>query len=352
MKKVMLLLTIIFMCFLFSCSDENSSDKTSKIKIGAVLGVSGLGDLSFNDLVYAGLEKAKTELNVEFDYVEPKRISDFELFLRDMANSGEYQIIISIGFDQVDALTKIASEFEGQNFAIIDGIVESTNVVSYISKEEEGSFLVGALASLMKKESLKYGLKDNETVGFVAALDIPLLNKFYAGYEAGVLYVNPNSKVIGSFIGGNTPFSDVSTTKEIGKSQFSSGADIIYHAAGGAGIGLFQAAAEYGFFAIGCNANQNHLYPDNIVASMMKNVDVAAYEIVEATLNNKLSLGETIILGVKSDGVGYDLDKSNIEVSEDIILQLENIKEDIVNGKLIIPYQRNQVSDFLEENKF
>ena len=115
------------------------------------LGVGGLGDQAFNDLIYEGLEKAKEELNIDFDYAEPTQVSEFELMMRDMASSGEYGAIICVGFDQTDALSKVAPEFPDQQFAFIDGTLEAENVVNYAAKEEEGAFLAGALAGLMKK---------------------------------------------------------------------------------------------------------------------------------------------------------------------------------------------------------
>jgi basic membrane protein A len=334
-----------------SASDAASAPVAGNAKAACILGVGGLGDQSYNDLVYAGMKKAESELGIPFDYAEPKQISEFELIMRDMASSGQYGVIVCVGFDQVDPLTKVAPDFPDQQFALIDGEVAADNVANYTCKEEEGSFLVGALAGLMKKNASAYGIADNNTVGFIAAMEIPLLIKFDAGYQAGAKLVNPDINVLTDYVGGNNPFSDTTTAKEIALTQNSKGADIIYHAAGGSGLGVFQAAKEKNFMAIGVNSNQNILDPDHIVASMLKRVDTAAFEIVKAAcVDSNLAVGTTIVLGVKDDGVGYTLDGSNIKVSDADVAVIESLKDKIKDGSLVIPTTVEEVDAFLKAN--
>lgn len=326
-------------------------DQTSAMKAACILGVGGLGDQSYNDLVYAGMKKAESDLGVSFDYAEPKQISEFELIMRDMASSGEYGVIVCVGFDQVDPLTKVAPEFPDQQFALIDGEVTGDNIANYTCKEEEGSFLVGALAGLMKKNAAAYAVADNNQLGFIAAMEIPLLVKFNAGYQAGAKLVNSQINVFTDYVSGNNPFSDTTTAKEIALSQFDKGADIIYHAAGGSGLGVFQAAKEKNFTAIGVNSNQNVLDPDHIVASMLKRVDTAAFEIVKAAcVDGNLAVGTTTILGVKDDGVGYTLEGSNIKVSDEDVAIIESLKEKVKDGSLVIPTTLEEVDAFVSAN--
>ncbi len=334
---------------LFAGGAKETSTTSSDVKIGMILGVGGLGDLSYNDLVYAGLDRAQKELGIDFDYVEPQSIADFETFLQQMASTRMYDVIISVGYDQVEPLKKVAPQFPNQKFAIIDENVALPNVASFVSKEEEGSFLVGALAGMVKKTDL---VKANNTIGFISALDIPLLDRFYAGYEAGARYVNPDIKVIANYVGGNAPFSDITTAKEIALKQFSQGADIIYHAAGGSGLGLFQAAKEKGFYAIGVNSNQNVIDPDHIVASMLKRVDNAAYVIAESLVNGNLATGGLSVLGLASDGIGYTVAESNVAVGPEILAVVEKIKEAIVSGELVVPDAHKDVASFLASNSF
>lgn len=335
-----------------SPSAATTADPSSNAKKAAcILGVGGLGDQSYNDLVYSGMKKAEKELGISFDYSEPKQISDFELIMRDMASSGKYSVIVCVGFDQVDPLTKVAPDFPDQKFALIDGEVKGDNIANYTCKEEEGSFLVGALAGLMKKNAASYGVEDNNTIGFIAAMEIPLLVKFDAGYQAGAKLVNPNINVLTDYVGGNNPFSDTTTAKEIALTQYSKGADIIYHAAGGSGLGVFQAADEKNFKAIGVNSNQNILDPNHIVASMLKRVDTAAYEIVKAgCVDDNLAVGTTTVLGVADDGVGYTLEGSNIKVSDADVAVIESLKDQIKSGKLVIPTTLEDVDSFVKAN--
>ncbi len=155
------------------------------------------------------------------------------------------------------------------------------------------------------------------------------------------------------YVSGSNPFSDTTTAKEIAVSQNSKGADIIYHAAGGSGLGVFQAAKEGGFYAIGCNSNQNIIDPDHIVASMLKRVDTAAFDVVKsAVVDNNLPVGTTVVLGLSDEGVGYTLDKSNIEVSDDIVAKVEAIKEKVISGELVVPETNEAVADFLAANQY
>lgn len=309
----------------------------SDVKVAAVFGIGGLGDQSYNDLVYAGLEQAKEELGVDFDYAEPKQVSDFEVILRDMSDSGEYDTIICIAFDQLDALTAVAPDYPEQQYALIDASLTADNVVSYVSKEHEGSFLVGALAALMKQDAATYNLEDNHSYGFVGAMENDTIDKFAAGYQAGIQYIDQDAQVQIQYVGGDNPFGDTTTAKEIASSQFSKGCDIIFHAAGGSGLGVFTAAEELDFVAIGVNSNQNIIDPDHIVASMLKRVDTAAYDIVKSTVEEKLSLGEEKVLGLADEGVGYTLEESKIPVSDEIVAQLEELKIKIVSGEIEVP---------------
>lgn len=351
MKRLSIILAFAFILTfaLAGCTKGNQPVKQTENKKAAIIfGVGGLGDQSYNDLAYEGMKKAEKELNVKFDYAEPKAISDIEVQLREMARDGLYSVIISVGFDHIDPLQKVAKEYPNQKFAILDGNVDLPNVASYVSKEEEGSFLVGALAGLMKLDNSKYGISNKPILGFVGGLDIPIIRKFDAGFVAGAKYVNPSVSVLEDFVGG---FSDVTTAKEIALTMNSKGADLIYHAAGGSGMGVFQAGKEKNFICIGVNSNQNILDPDHIVASMLKRVDVAAYDVVKEATNGSLKTGTVVALGLKDDGIGYTTEGSNIKVPSDVIDKLEAIKKKIISGELVPPQTMDEVNTFLSKNK-
>ena len=251
---------------------------TSPKKIGLILATGGLGDKSFNDISHAGVQRAKDELGIEFDKVEPTAISEYEGYQRDFASSGEYELIICVGFDQADALTIIAEEYPNQQFAIVDMVVDKPNVASLLFKANEGSFLVGAIAAAYTSQG--------GTVGFVGGMDIPMIGDFFEGYEAGVLWASDDLELnitiqTPVFVGS---WGDPTKGKEMALSLVDLGAEVIFVAAGGSGLGALEACNETGIWGIGVDASQGYLYPE-IIASMTKRVDVAVYTmIVDALL--------------------------------------------------------------------
>lgn len=343
MKKIIALILALAMALsLVACGgaekkEEPAAAASSNLKAACILGVGGLGDQGYNDLVFAGMERAKAELGIDFDYAEPKQITDFEQIMRDMSDSGEYIVIVCVGFDQQDALTSVAPDYPDQNYAFIDGFIDAPNITNYTCREQEGSYLVGAMAALMKQDAATYGLADNGTIGFVGAMEIDTIVRFAAGYTAGAKYINPDINVDIQYVAGDNPFGDTTTAKEIALSQFNKGSDIIYHAAGGSGLGVFTAAKEAGFMSIGCNSNQNVIDPDHIVASMLKRVDTAAFEIVKAASEGTLKLGEEVVLGLEQGGIGYTLEGSNIKVSDEIISKLTELEQKIISGEIEVP---------------
>lgn len=312
-------------------------------KVGVIFTEAGLGGQSFNDLAFEGVKKAAAELGIKYDYVEPKSVSDEEIVQDEMASSGEYGIIICVGSEQIDALTKVAPRYPEQKFALIDAVLELDNVACFTSKEQEGCFLAGALAVLVKQEQVSDLAGESKTIGIMCGVDNALLNKFSAGYKAGALYVDPEYTVLIDYVGG---FSDPTTAKNIATTFHDKGADVIFHAAGASGMGMFQAAQEQGFMAIGVNLNQNNVAPDYIVASMMKRVDSSAYYAIESTMNGNFEAGVKI-MGVSDDGVGLDMDGSNIAIPDSVLSKLDELKAFIASGELVVPETLDEVDTFL-----
>jgi basic membrane protein A len=265
-----------------------------------------------------------------------------------MASEGQYVVIVCVGYEQVDALAIVAEEYPDQKFAILDGEVDMPNVASFLSKEEEGSFLIGALAGLMLLDTETYGFSEDSVLGFIGGIDVPVIRKFHAGFVAGAKYVNPDAEVLDDFVGD---FSDVTTAKEIALTMNNKGANIIYHAAGGSGMGVFQAAKEKDFIAIGVNSNQNYIDPDHIVASMLKRIDISAYTVVKEACEGVLQTGGITELGVKDEGIGYTIEGTNVEVSGTIIETVEELKQMMIAGELTPPIVIDDVDTFLSENK-
>lgn len=250
---------------------------TSPKKIGLILATGGLGDKSFNDLSYEGVTRAEDELGIAFDYVQPTAIAEYESLQRNFAASGEYELIVCVGFDQLAAINIVADEYPNQKFVLIDEESNRTNVASLTFRGNEGAFLVGVIAA---------GVTDTGIIGFVGGMDIPLIRDFYVGYEAGALWlsdeVNFDVTVLDpGFVGG---WGDPSTGREVAQGQIDLGADVLFVAAGGSGLGALGACDDADIWGIGVDASQGYLN-DAIIASATKRVDVAIYEqIVKALL--------------------------------------------------------------------
>jgi len=270
---------------------QNSFTVKARAQVGLILATGGLGDKSFNDIAYAGVVKASKELGIDFDFVEPKAIAEYEGFQRDFAKTGKYAIIVCVGFDQADALTKIAGEYTNQNFTIVDMPVIKPNVASLLFKANEGSFLVGVVAG-MKTHSGK--------VGFVGGMDIQLIRDFFKGYEAGVKWANSSATVLSPVFVGN--WADPTKGKELATGLAELGADAIFVAAGKSGLGALEAAHEEGIIGLGVDACQCYLYTE-IRASMTKRVDVAVFEMIKAAVGKKFK-GEVYNRGLKERWVG------------------------------------------------
>ena len=277
MKKVLMLLALLAMVVLTACGGKKEAEapkaeEAKPLKVGIVLSIGGLGDKSFNDSAYRGLENAKKDLGIEFKYVEPASPTEDEGFLREYAEAG-YDLVIATGFLMKDATEKVAKDFPNVKFALIDEVSTLPNVSSLVFAEDQGSFLVGALASMMSKTG---------NVGFVGGMEIPLIQKFQKGYEMGAKYVNKDVKVGVLYTSGSNPFNDPVRGKENALSLIKQGADVVYHAAGGTGIGVIEAAKEAKVFAIGVDSNQDGIAQGTVLTSMMKYVDVAVYNAVKS----------------------------------------------------------------------
>ncbi len=329
MKRFLTLLALLAMVLLTACGGKKEEAAPAPevaaekpLKVGIVLSSGGLGDKSFNDSAYRGLENAKKDLGIEFKYVEPAYPS--EGYLREYAEAG-YDLVIATGFLMKDATEKVAKDFPDVKFALIDEVSTLPNVSSLVFAEDQGSFLVGALAAMMSKTG---------SVGFVGGMEIPLIQKFQKGYEMGAKYVNPNIKLGSLYTSGSNPFNDPVRGKENALSLIKQGADVVYHAAGGTGIGVIEAAKEAKVFAIGVDSNQDGIAQGTVLTSMMKYVDVAVYNAVKAVKEGTFKGGEQRF-GVKEGGVGTtEFEFTKDAIGADNLAKLEAIKKDIIDGKI------------------
>ena len=305
-----------------------------EIKPAVVFDMGGKFDKSFNQGVNDGVVRFKEETGISYREFEVTNETQREQAIRKMAQRGA-DPVLGVGFAQAPAIEKVAKEFPDTRFAIIDGFVEAPNVQAILFNEHEGSFLVGMLAAMASKTN---------KVGFVGGMDIPLIRRFACGYEQGVKHVNANAEVIQNMT-GTTPsaWNDPGRGAELTRSQFDRGVDVVYAAAGGTGVGVYQAAKDAGKLAIGVDSNQNYLHPGTMLTSMLKRVDVAAYATFMDAKNGTWK-GGIRVLGLAEDGVGWALDEHNASlITDEMKGAVEAARADIIAGKI-------KVHDYMADN--
>ncbi len=307
----------------------------AEVKPAVVYDLGGKNDKSFNEAAFTGAEKFAKDTGVAYRDFEIQNDAQREQAMRRFARDG-YNPIVVIGFSQAAALEKVAKEFPDTKFAIVDMVVQLPNVRSVIFNEHEGSFLVGVMAAKASKTG---------KVGFIGGMDIPLIRKFACGYVQGVKSVNPDAVVFQNMTGTTgAAWNDPVKGGELAKSQFDRGADVVYHAAGGTGVGVLQAAADAGKLGIGVDSNQNHMHPGAVLTSMLKRVDNAVYNAFSDLKNDKWTNGFNV-LGLKENGVGYAMDEHNASlVNDDMKMAVEMASDSIKSGKV-------KVHNFMDDSK-
>jgi len=328
-------------------SDDEETTMSDPLNVGMVYATGGLGDNSFNDMAHQGVQNAEEEYGVTFQNSEPTSPSEVESLQRRFAQSGNYDLVCCIGYVQTDALTTNAERYTDQKFMLVDSVVEMDNVSNYTFKEHLGSFQVGHLAGLLTSEDFSAGAgetTDDLSLGFVGGEEVPLIQRFEAGFRAGAKHANGDVEVSSAYAGA---YNDPGAGQSIANSMYNDGADIIYHAAGGTGNGVFQAAQEQGRYAIGVDADQSKSLPeysDVILASMAKRVDEAVFRSIENVANGEFAGGGVQSLGLDEGGVeavyGQQLGS---EIPDEIKSALDTSRESIIAGDIEVPTDPSDV---------
>jgi len=341
----------------FGAPPVEPEDHSNPYDVAVVFATGGLGDKSFNDGVMTGLEKAKTDFGINFTYAEPTAVSDYEVMLRGFAEHApyneSYDLIIAIGFDQEVGLQIVANETPDQKFGIIDMFIDPIvypNVASLLFDEHEGSALVGAIAGLTTQ---------SDKIGFVGGLDIPLITKFAAGYIFGAGYVNPQlngtTNIVANFTMAFTnDWVDTTAGQLLADGMYGAGADVIFGAAGRAGLGMFDSAKDNNdtlgpIWCIGVDSPQmyygtadpaNPVAPTVCLTSMLKRVDVAVYTLIEDwVVDETWATGYGLIysFNLANDGVGYEVNEDLLTLDPAIIVEVEALKALIIAGTVVVP---------------
>ncbi len=333
LKKVLSIALALMLVFSFAACGgaEEEAAPTSDVTVTMITDTGGLGDESFNDSAWAGLEKAKADFGISTNVLESQTADDYAANLS-AASAEEADLVISVGFLMQEATASAAAQFPDQKFAIIDSTVDAPNVAGLTFKEHEGSYLVGIIAGLTT---------ETNKVGFVGGMQFALIEKFEYGFKAGVKSVNPDAAVLVNYTG---VFDNPALGKEAALAQYQQGADVIFHASGGCGIGVIEAAGEQGFWAIGVDQDQSGLNPEAVLCSMIKRVDNATFMVSQAVVEGTFS-GGNIEFGLAEEGVGYSDNAGNVPA--EIAEQTEVYKAAVVNGDFAVPFDKASFDAFV-----
>lgn len=326
-KLVVWAVAVAMMAAVTGCSDSGKTNETeaadsSSIKAVLITDTGGLGDRSFQDSAWAGLQRAEKELGVEISVIEPKTAADFGSSMVSAVKGGA-DVVFAFGNSFTDVLNEYAPKFPDTHFVGLNCKATADNLTVAMTADHEGSFLAGALAASKTKTGV---------IGAIGGVEGDNINRFLVGYEEGAHYVNPDVQVLKSYIGS---FADPAKGKEFSLQLKNQGADIIFHVAGGSGEGLFEAVREQDdLYAIGVDANQDYIVPGKILTSMVKNCDVIVYDSVEQVMNGTIKAG-TISYNLANSGVGLtDLEHTKDYIGEDTIKALNEIRDKMIAGDI------------------
>ncbi|MFD2637368.1 BMP family lipoprotein [Piscibacillus salipiscarius] len=290
MKQFLVIVLIGIAIVMSGCSEDNSQKTDKEISAGLVVTESGLGDDSFSDSAFQGLEQARDELGVTFDYREPFE-GDFVAQMEELITQ-DHDVIMGLSYNAQAAMEQLAEEYPEQQFVLIDAVSDKDNVTSITFKEDEGSYLIGLIAGMRTKSNV---------VGFIGGERIEVVKKFERGFKEGVQAVNKDAEVLVEYA---ETFDDDALGAKLTREMVNKDADYVFHAAGFTGVGTLKEAEKQGIYAFGVDSDQYFVAEDAVVTSMMKNVNIALYDIMKRLVNDEQLTGEHIELGIEENGVG------------------------------------------------
>ena len=324
-------------------TDDAKEEKPSgeyKEKVGFVTDEGGVNDQSFNQGVWEGLQKVKDDFGTDVSYVESHQANDYEPNIETLLDD-ENQLIVAAGFKLGDALLEKAKANPDTNFAIVDMAYDETpdNLLGIMFKQEQPSFLVGYIAGLTTETG---------KVGFVGGIEGNIIWAFDYGYEAGVKYAakerGKDIEVVKQYVGD---FSDAAKGKSIASSMYNSGCDVVFHAAGGAGDGVIEAAKEANKWVIGVDRDQYDMAPENVLTSAMKRADIAVYNIIkDLAAGKEFPGGTTMVYGLENDGAVDIAPSSDKNVKPEILEKIGGIKDKIIKGEIKVPVNEETYGEY------
>lgn len=304
--------------------DNGGEADSETTKIAVVFASSGLGDKSFNDALYNGMEEAESSMGIQWVYSEPKDDAEYEGLISGYADSGDCDLIICLGGSQSSSLENVAPNYPEQKFVILDAAVEGDNIRSYTWRDQELGFLAGVLGA---------GLSDTNKLGFIGAHDIPLCNLGAAGMIAGAHYVNPDCEVLVDYANG---WAEVNGCYELATSMSEQGASLIYHTASAGGLGILNAGKEKGFLTIFFDGNLNSDAPQTNIASAIRDFPACAKEAIQDVIDGKFTAG-SIEKGIAESSLYLDFDGSEYQIPAEVMDKYNAAVEAIKSGSIVVP---------------
>ena len=325
-KKVV----VLFCIALLIVAGCTVAKKETAVKVAIVTDVGGVNDQSFNQSAWEGLQRAEKEIDIKASYLESTQDADYKPNMETLLDAGN-DLIWGIGFKMADVLGELATLNPEQKYAGIDCFFEAPtpNLVGVLFREQEPSYLVGYIAGKMTKTN---------KVGFIGGMDFFVIHKFHYGFLAGVKEANPGCEVLVQYADS---FTDAAKGKAIANQMYKNGADIIFHAAGGVGDGVIEAAKEQNKYAIGVDKDQNSLAPDNVITSAMKRVDNAIYNLTKTLVEGTFPGGTNVVYGLKEGGVGI-APTSYKHVSAEILEEVKGLEAKIIAGEIVPPTSKEE----------
>lgn len=329
--KLVKFLTVVFFMVLLTTTTLLSAEPP---KIALIIAQGGLGDRSYNDSAYAGLTKAAYDFGVKVRAIESRDVVAMgERLLRDAAKA-DFDLVITLEYSHFEVLGHVAKDFPNTKFAIVNIVVVEPNITSILFKEHEGSFLAGALAALVTRDTNIPGINPEKNIGVIGGTKSLGIDKFLVGYEEGAHYIDPKVQVLKAY---SFDFGDPGKGYELAKSMFEQGADIVYQVAGATGIGVIQAANDMGRYAIGVDSDQDYLVPGHVLTSMLKRVDMAVYDMIKMLVDGTMKGGETLYYGLKEGGVELSpMMYTRHIIPREYIEKVEELKEKILIGEIVV----------------
>ena len=313
-------------------TEENTTAQASDIKIGMVADLGGINDESFNQSAWEGLQRAEKDLGVEIKVIESKQSSEYIQNMESLLDE-DVDMLIGVGYTMKDDLQKEAENYPDKQFVLVDETYDKIpeNVTPVLFKESEAAYLTGLIAGKMTKTN---------NVGFIGGIQTPVISRFEYGYKAGVKEANKKCDVDVQYAG---TFSDAAKGKSIANQMYGNGADIIFSAAGGTGLGAIEAAKEQNKFAIGVDRDQSDLAPENVLTSALKKVNVGVYDTVKEFVEGKLTGGKEKVYGLKEDGIGIPETTKNL-VPQNVIDYVNSMIEKIKSGEVKVPDTESELN--------